>query len=283
MNGRQLAVMQGRLSPPEGGRIQSFPEKTWREEFRLARGCGLDRIEWIVDEPRWDHNPLMTEAGRAEIEQCSRESGVAVRSACADIFMVSPLHSCPPAELERREAILRQIIAAAGPAGLEHIDIPFVDASAIDSEEAFRAVEGVIGRAVAAAAKAKVILCLETSLKPSSFARLLDAIGRPNVKANFDIGNSASLGYTPSEELSLVGSRVACVHIKDRKRGGSTVPLGTGDADFEAVVAGLRDARYPGHFVLQTARGPDEVEWTKKNVAFARRFIERVEAAHDRA
>src|SRR6185369_10422176 len=93
----ELGVMQGRLSPPEGGRIQSFPEKTWRAEFERAKRCGLDRIEWIIDEPNWEQNPMMTAEGRAEIAALSRSSGVKVRSACADLFMIHPLHSADKA------------------------------------------------------------------------------------------------------------------------------------------------------------------------------------------
>ena len=274
----QLGVMQGRLSPPEGGRIQSFPERTWKDEFAKAKACGLDRIEWIIDEPRWEQNPLMTEAGRTEIARLEKESGVKVRSACADVFMVHPLHSVEFKEQARRERMLGQIIGAAGQAKLEHVDIPFVDASAIATNEAFETVARVFREAAAPAWELGLTLCLETSLEPERFSALLDKIGSPNMKANYDIGNSASLGYAPGVELPLLAPHLACVHIKDRKRGGATVPLGTGDADFDGVVAELRRARYAGHFVLQAARGPEELEWTKGNVAFARRFIERVEA-----
>ena len=33
-------IMQGRLSPPEDGRFQSFPRNSWREEFRRAHEAG---------------------------------------------------------------------------------------------------------------------------------------------------------------------------------------------------------------------------------------------------
>ena len=277
---REIGIMQGRLSPPEGGRIQFFPERTWRDEFAKARECGLDRIEWIIDEPRWRENPIMTDAGRAEIEQLSRDTGVSVRSACADVFMAYPLHSAAAGQQERREAMLREVIEAAGKAGLEHVDIPFVDASAIATEAAFDTVVRVFREAAGLAAGVRLTLCLETSLEPARFKRLLEAIAHPNVKANFDIGNSASLGYAPAQELAAIGPWLACVHIKDRRLAGSTVPLGTGGADFEAVSQGLAQARYGGHFVLQAARGSDEVEWTKRNVAFARRFIDGIEAAN---
>ena len=44
-----IGIMQGRLSPPEDGRFQSFPREHWRQEFARAREAGLDYIEWIHD------------------------------------------------------------------------------------------------------------------------------------------------------------------------------------------------------------------------------------------
>ena len=60
------------------------------------------------------------------------------------------------------------------------------------------------------------------------------------------------------------------VHIKDRLLGASTVPLGTGDADFPALAESLRKVAYKGDFILQVARGAngDEVAWAKQNRAF---------------
>ena len=278
----ELATMQGRLSPKEGGRFQSFPSKTWREEFARAAECGLDRIEWIIDDPEWEKNPLMTPEGRAEMAALSRATGVKVKSACADLFMPCPLHSGSPDEQRVREQALARMIAAAGDHGLEHIDIPFVDASAIKTPDALDTVVSVFRRAAPLAQRAGLTLCLETSLEPAAFRGLLERIDHPSVGANHDIGNSASLGYPAEAEFAAIGRWISCVHIKDRVRGGGTVPLGTGDADFAATFAALRARAYKGHFVLQVARGAegDELAWTKKNVAYSRGLIARLEAEH---
>jgi hexulose-6-phosphate isomerase len=74
---------------------------------------------------------------------------------------------------------------------------------------------------------------------------------------NYDIGNSASLGFNPKEEIQAYGPRILNVHVKDRRMGGTTVPLGTGNADFPTVFRALRRAGYRGDFILQTARAED--------------------------
>src|SRR5580700_6358344 len=86
-----LAVMQGRLVPPEAGRFQSFPRNRWRDEFPLAAQAGLDAIEWIYDQYGEDVNPLDTNSGIDEVRAHSQKYGVAVVSVCADYFMDRPM------------------------------------------------------------------------------------------------------------------------------------------------------------------------------------------------
>ena len=64
------------------------------------------------------------------------------------------------------------------------------------------------------------------------------------------------------------------VHIKDRVRGGGTVPLGTGDADFEATFKELSRIGYQGDITLQVARSEPgrELEWARANRNFVARY-----------
>jgi hexulose-6-phosphate isomerase len=115
--------------------------------------------------------------------------------------------------------------------------------------------------------RAGVELHLETSLPPTRFAALLDQLPHRKLKANYDSGNSASLGYAPRDEFGAYGSRIGSIHIKDRVRGGGTVPVGTGDADFPALFESIARVGYGGDFILQVARGKpgDEVAWAARN------------------
>jgi L-ribulose-5-phosphate 3-epimerase len=140
--------------------------------------------------------------------------------------------------------------------------LPFVDASRIEHPEP------VITMLREAMPESKVEIHLETSLDPAAFAALLEALPHPLLKVNYDSGNSASLGYSPEEEFAAYGQRIGSVHIKDRVRGGGTVPLGTGDADFPAFFAAVRRINFQGDFVLQVAR-----ETTGDEVALARRNL----------
>jgi L-ribulose-5-phosphate 3-epimerase len=262
-----IGIMQGRLGPPIDGRFQSFPRDSWREEFEHAERAGLDAIEWIYDLFGADVNPIATDSGMEAIRALSAKHGVAIKSLCADYFMDRPLLRASPSEKRELLGTLAWLIGRCANLGVRHMVMPFVDASKIESDADADEVVAKIGPVLETAARAGVELHLETSLPPDRFASLLAKLPHPSLKANYDSGNSSSLGYAPREEFAAYGSRIGSIHIKDRVRGGGTVPLGTGNADFPALFEAIRDIGYKRDFVLQVARGEpgDEVAWSERN------------------
>jgi hexulose-6-phosphate isomerase len=162
-------------------------------------------------------------------------------------------------------------------AGIERMVLPFVDQSKINTPQDETLVVEILAALLPKAEANSVELHLETSLAPVPFAALLDRLPHRWLKANYDSGNSSSLGYIPKEEFTAYGNRIGSVHIKDRIRGGGTVPLGTGDADLEGVFTGLEKIGYRGDYVLQVARSQafGEVEWAKQNRAYLIDLLDR--------
>jgi L-ribulose-5-phosphate 3-epimerase len=264
---RRIAIMQGRLVPPEAGRFQCFPRERWRDEFANGTAAGLDAIEWIYDQHGADVNPLATDAGLAEMAELSRHSGVVVVSVCADYFMDHPFVKANAAAFAEIEARLRWLLGRCHLAGITRMVLPFVDASKIESAGDETRVVEMLWRVLPEAQRCGVEIHLETSYGPAELAALLDRLPHPMLKANYDSGNSSSLGYDVRAELAAYGPCIGSVHIKDRVCGGSTVPLGAGDADIPALLEGLVRLKYAGDFVLQVARGESgqEVEWARQN------------------
>ena len=265
-----LGIMQGRLVPPEPGRFQAFPRAHWTDEFSFAAQVPLDFIEWIVDRYGADINPILTDAGADDLRRLSRQSGVRIRSLCADYFMDFPFVRCSPAQCETRENFLKNLVGRAGQLGITRIVLPFVDASHMETAEDRQRVSAVLCDAAPFAHRKNVELHLETDLGPSDFATFLDAVPCENVKVNYDSGNSASLGYKVEDEFGAYGGRIGSVHVKDRVLGGSTVPLGAGNADFPALFSEMRRIGYQGDITLQVARSEpgNEVSWAIANRAF---------------
>jgi len=267
-----IGIMQGRLSPPVGGRIQSFPVDTWREEFSLAREAGLDCIEWIYEANTEAVNPLRTDEGVTEIRWLAENSEVAVWSVCADYYMAERLVASDGAPREATVEHLMWLMGRAGLLGVRYIVLPFVDASSLQSPQEIKGLLSVLKSVKPAAERAGVELHLETDLQPAELVTVLESVSHSLIRANYDIGNSASLGRDATEELTLLGPWLGSVHIKDRVLGGGTVPLGTGAADFSTCFRLICEAGFCGPFILQAAReeGLGKVELAIRD----RRFVE---------
>lgn len=270
-----LYTMQGRLSPPEAGRFQSFPRLRWETEIALAPKVPVRGIEWIFDTYGEGVNPLETPHARVELANKLKQAGVSVVSICADYFIDRPLVRVETALLEERIAKLSWLISICPELAITRIVLPFVDASRIssnkDSEDVLFALNQVLGQA----ARCGVELHLETDMNPDNFRSFLDEIRHPLVRVNYDSGNSGSLGYSPAEEFAAYGDRIGSFHIKDRVLGGGTIALGSGNVDFSSLRKALIDIDYKGDFVLQVARGVpgDELRWLQSVATVAGKWL----------
>jgi L-ribulose-5-phosphate 3-epimerase len=273
-----FGIMQGRLSPPEGSRFQSFPRHSWRQELSRAREAGLSYIEWIYDEYGASVNPIASEEGIAELSALKQESGVQTPAICGDWLMDYPLVRCSEKQRALRERVLHDLLRWGKKIGASRVVLPFVDASSVRTEQEKGVVLGVLQRALPVSEEVGVEMHLEADFSPTDFASFLARIPHPSVKVNYDTGNSSGLGYIASEEFAAYGNRIGSIHIKDRLRlldgKVATKPLGEGSADFDDVFTSIRKIGYSGGFTLQVARGVDgdEVNWIKQQLVFLRRY-----------
>lgn len=270
--------MQGRLSPMRDGRIQSFPAATWQQEFPTARACGFEVIEWVLDGRDGGGNPLLSPSGRAEIRRLQQEHQVLTPSVCCDSFMEQPLLAADETVGRHARALLEQLVAIAPEVGLRFIELPLIGAGGLKSEDDIKRMAQLLHEHAPAARKAGVGFLLEVDLRPPRAASLMEQTPSDCVGLNYDMGNSAYWGFKAAEEIPLFGSRIGNVHIKDCTMKDYSVPLGMGDVDFDQVFALLRQVNYRGDFILQAARGSDDVQIARTFAEFARPYVARLKA-----
>ena len=265
-------IMQGRLLPKYQGNYQAHPVGKWQEEFKIANQLGLDCIEFIFDYHKSEENPLLNSDGLKEIRKIVQTSGVKVLSICADYFMQAPIHSDNSNIVDKSLCILDDLIKKASLIKVSDIVVPCVDQSSLKNKEDIDNFVNKIKSIIKTAESLGVNICLETDLEPKVFANMLDAIGSRNVTVNYDIGNSAALGYDPIEEFKAYGNKITDLHIKDRLLGGKSVPLGNGNADFSKIFDLLLKYEYQGIMIFQAYRDDegikvfkDQFSWFLKN------------------
>ena len=277
-----IGFIQGRLSPLEDGRIQAFPWSSWKDEFAIASAQGFRAMEWTLDHDPVRRNPLLTDSGRAEIRQISGRWGVRIPSLTGDCFMQAPFWKAQGSERTALREEFQAVAGACSAIGISIIVVPLVDHGRLDDDGQENEFVSFMTAQTNFLRQSGVRVAVESDLPVRDLARLLDRLDPDIFGINYDIGNSAALGYDPAEEIAAYGKRIINVHVKDRTLGGTTVPLGTGHADFKVVFAQLASVGYRGNYMLQTARASDgnhlgvllnyramTLEWLKSTVELA--------------
>ena len=253
----KIGFMQGRLSPLVDGKIQAFPWDSWKQEFSAAQNLGLGLMEWTLDQDRLYQNPLLTPQGQQEIRRLCQVHRLAIPSLTGDCFMQAPFWKASGQDRAALEADFIAIARACAEVGIEMIVVPLVDNGRLENEQqeeallAFMLAHADLFRALG------LRIIFESDFAPGELARFIGRLPPDAFGVNYDIGNSAALGYKPEEEFAAYGTRVLNVHVKDRVFGGTTVPLTKGAADFDAVFFALAHKNYRGNVILQTARAAE--------------------------
>ncbi len=271
---RNYGIMQGRLTPSKGRGIQFFPFDNWEKEFRLAKELGLDEIEFIFDFDRYEQNPLWTQSGKEILKKVMQETGVRVHSVCFDYFMCRAFFK-KDGDIKKEMRIenvqiLRHVLDAMQELAISLIEIPLVDDSSLKTETEKEEFKEFVLEMISQT-DVGVRFGLETDLPPKEFLAFLKDINSDRIGANYDSGNSSGLGYDMYEEVTTLGNRIFNIHIKDRVYRGTTVELGTGNADFDGLFKGLKEIDYQGAFILQAARGEEGKE--SENIERQTRFV----------
>lgn len=252
----KIGFMQGRLSPMINGKIQAFPWEHWKNEFLSAQKIEIFMMEWTLDQEDLNKNPFMTKEGQAEILKLSKETGVKIPSLTGDCFMQAPFYKEGNSKKERLEDF-ENIIKACGALGVTFIVFPLVDNGALKTASEEDLLLNELLHRVELLKENNVKIIFESDFPPLRLKEFIAKLPNEYFGINYDLGNSASLGFEPSAEIKAYGERILNVHIKDRLFGGTTVPLGTGDVNFDAVFKGLREIKYHGNYILQTARSKE--------------------------
>ena len=243
------------------------------KEFPIASKLGLGSIEFILDFNESDKNPLLTNEGISEIIEAEKSSGIKVKSICADYFMEAPIHSNDNMVVDKSLNILNNLIDNAAILNVKDIVIPCVDQSSLKNQKEINNFIKNISSLINKAENLGINICLETDLAPKPFAELIEKINSNNLTVNYDLGNSAALGYDPVEELNFYGSKITDLHIKDRLFGGPSVPLGSGNVNFKKIFEILLKQDYQGIMVFQAFRDDEGIEIFKKQFSW---FIENI-------
>lgn len=250
-----IGLMQGRLTNSHSGKIQEFPVNGWMQEIQVLQTLGLELLEWTIDLAGFWENPFLFLEKSELARKIILENQVRVESITCDYFM----HRAEENNLcfnDDDRGLLAAIINGSTNLGCKYIVIPLVDQASVKSASKESEVLGFFLEFEKFLRDSELKVAFESDFPPKKLASFIDKFPKDIFGVNYDMGNSASLGYDPQEEVTNYGNRILNIHVKDRPLGGGTVVFGEGDVNFPLVFDQLKRISYQGNYILQGARSP---------------------------
>jgi len=270
-----IGIMQGRLSKSLTGKIQEFPVNTWEKEFELTNQLGLRAIEWTLDYADFKLNPLFNLKEQPKIKSLQDQFSIKIPSITLDCFVEAPFYKRNEITgLTSDTNDLLWIIENLQNVEVKTLVLPIVAESGVFNKNYLLNLIKCLKAIEKDLAKTKKQIAIECEFDINSIAALLSELNPDYFGINFDMGNSASLGHNPEEELTVCSGRILNIHIKDRLLAGHTVKLGSGAVNFQKIAELLNDQGYAGNMILQAARDfkADETELIASYIDFCKQF-----------
>jgi len=261
-------------APRKAVLISMLPkELSYPDRFKMAVDAGFAGIEMrTVPDPK--------EA--EEIRAASAGSGLRIHSVMNADHWTYPLSSSDAVVVNKSVAGMETSLRNAK---LWGADTVLLVPAVVNPETAYRdawtrSQQVIRERILPLAQQLKVVVAVEEVwnkflLSPIEFARYVDDLASPWVKAYFDVGNVVFYGY-PQDWVRTLGLRIAKVHLKDfqldRPRGRfAWKNLGEGDIDWVEVRRAFDAIGYDGWMTTEINGG--DAAYLKDVVARFDRFL----------
>ncbi len=234
--------------------------------FELAKEIGLDGLQVSVGKAPNDlflRDPKLQQKYLA----ASKATGVAIASTAMGLLNQVPFMSEPKTALWTADCI--EVTRNLGTNIMLLAFFGQGELKAENKEDMRRTTESLIELAPRAE-KAGVVLGIETYLGPDAHLQILDAAKSSAVQVYYDVYNShVTKGYDPVSDIKRFGvQRVCQVHLKEGRN-----YLGeSGQIDWPAVAAALKEIGYQGWLILETqSPSGDVIKDTRRNIEYVRK------------
>ena len=273
----KIGIMQGRLSKRDPEKLQVFPIKNWKNEFKLCNEIGLDSIEWIIDTNNSLNNPIFSDILVKNIKELSNKHNIEITAVCNDLLMDQPLSDNKNLQIEPSYIALEKLIKKCKFLEISFIELPLIKKSKIRTKHDLNKLIHNLESLKKLSIDCGVTFLLETDLNPNKNFELMKELSGLPVGLNYDTGNSAFWNFDPEEEINLLGKWIKNVHIKDCIPEIYSVPLGNGNVNFDLIMKKLSDINYNGDFILQTAYKINEncIDIIKNYYEFTQKYVKK--------
>jgi L-ribulose-5-phosphate 3-epimerase len=232
-------------------------ELTYAQRFALARETGFDAIEMQT---------VTRDEEAVEIKEAAAGAGLRIHSVMNMDHWRLPLSS---GDADVVRGSVRGMETSMRNAALWGADTVLLVPAVVDAKTSYRdayerSQRVIRERLLPMARDLKVVIAVEEVwnkflLSPMEFARYVDELDSPWLKAYFDVGNVVLYAF-PQDWIRTLGPRIVKLHLKDFTfdgRNGTFAwkAIGEGDIDWIEVRRALNDIKYTGYVTTEVPRG----------------------------
>lgn len=228
------------------------------DKFALARRCGFEGIE--------ASSVIEDLAAARELGRLARQAGVPFHAVVYGGWQ-APLSDPRPEVTDRGIVGMETALRSAKALGADVVLlVPALVTETVGYGEAYERSQKNIRKLLPLADELQVTIAVENVwnkflLSPLEFARYVDELDHPRLRAYFDIGNVILFGFS-QDWIRTLGRRIVRIHLKDFKRQGyQWTNLLDGDVNWPQVRVALAETGYSG-FLTTELSGGDEAYLT---------------------
>jgi len=247
-----------------------YPDKMNLETcLQLAKDAGFDGIELNYDLD----NDLSPKAGTKEllaIRKMAEKIGIAISGLCSFLFWPYALTANDPEKRSRGLELAAKMTQAAHDLGTENllvvpgaVHIPWrTDYSPVPNDVCDKRAREAIGKLLPTAEKLGVFMNIENIffngylMTPGDMIAFVDSFHSDHLRVHFDTGNIMMFQF-PEHWISILGSRIKNVHLKEFTKKGTDYSLETfrplldGTTDWPAVIDAFDKTGYRGYLTFE--------------------------------
>lgn len=252
--------MQGRLSQKKNLPLQSFPKKTWKEEFARANKIGFKKLEWVIDLDNDYRNPIFSSSGREEIIKISKDNRIDIDSLCAHFLIKGGILKNSPNSKVIKEYFF-ELLKLAPIIGVKYVSIPFMEKLSLRENNIRQEIEILLKEIIE---KFNICILIESDLASKELAHFINRINSKKIGILYDTGNAIKHNFSFNEDFNLIADKVKEIHFKDYSlEQKKSVRLGKGDTNFEEIFKTLKDHKWIGPIIFET---PILENWEKEAI-----------------
>jgi len=262
-------------TPKKAVLLSMLPRQlSYLERFNLARDVGFEGVEArTVSDPK-EADTIRAAADKAQIR---------IHSVMNQEHWNNPISSDDPEVVDRSVKGMETSLRNAKLWGADAVLlVPAVVNPKTSYKDAYSRSQKVIReRILPLAQELRIIVAVEEVwnkflLSPLEFARYVDELDSPWLKAYFDVGNVVIYAF-PQDWIRTLGPRIVKIHLKDfnfdRPNGRFTwKPIGEGDIDWPEVRRALHEIGYGGYVTTEVPGG--DAAYLKDVATRVDRFLE---------